>query len=216
MTRHNIEKSAPTKYRVPENIPNAPKFRTIVADPPWAKNQTSGSKGSYGGAINHYPLMDIQRIRDMPVSQLADEDAHLYLWVTNSNIDEGLEVVKAWGFRYITVFHWIKPKLGVGNYLRNASETCIFAVRGKLPPKNRTQINWLISYPTEHSEKPREFASIVERVSPEPYLELFCRKRPASAEKWYCWGNETEGGADIFIPDYPVPKYSWEEAKEEA
>ena len=219
MAKHKIERTAPTDYRVPENIPKPPKFRTIVADPPWTKNQSSGKSGGYGGAINHYSLMDIERIKAMPIADFADEDAHLYLWVTNSNIDEGLEVVKAWGFRYITMFHWIKPKLGVGNYLRNASETCIFAVRGKLPPKCRTQINWLISYPTIHSEKPREFMSIVERVSPGPYLELFCRRRPASNEKWYCFGNETEGGADLFIPGYPVPKYSWEqdapETKEE-
>jgi N6-adenosine-specific RNA methylase IME4 len=198
---------------VPENIPPVPKFKTIVADPPWSKNQSSGSNASYGGAINHYSLMGIDRIKAMPVADLASENAHLYLWVTNSNIDEGLEVVRAWGFRYISVFHWIKPKLGVGNYLRNASETCIFAVRGKLPPKCRTQINWLISYPTVHSEKPREFISVVERVSPEPYLELFCRKRPASHENWYCWGNETEGGADVYLPGYPVPKYSWENNK---
>lgn len=211
MTKHIIEKVAPEHYRVPENIPPIPKFRTIVADPPWQRNQSSGGSKNYGGAINHYPLMNIERIKAMPIEDLADTDCHLYLWVTNSNIDEGLEVVKAWGFRYITVFHWIKPKLGVGNYLRNASETCIFAVRGKLPPKCRTQINWLISYPTAHSEKPREFMSIVERVSPGPYLELFCRRRPASAEKWYCWGNETEDGADLYIPGYPVPMYSWEQ-----
>lgn len=211
MKKHEIERATPTNYRVPENIPELPKFSAIVGDPAWMKNQTSSGKGNYGGAINHYPLMSLDRIKAMPVANLAAEDAHLYLWVTNSNIDEGLEVVKAWGFRYITMFHWIKPKMGVGNYLRNASETCIFAVRGKLPPKCRTQINWLISYPTVHSEKPREFISIVERISPGPYLELFCRRRPASTEKWYCWGNETEGGADLYIPGYPVPKYSWEQ-----
>lgn len=214
MKKYNVEKTAPEQYRIPAGIPRPPKFRTIVADPAWLKNQSSG--GGYGGAIKHYALMSPERIRNMPVAELADDNAHLYLWVTNSNIDEGLEVAKAWGFKYITVFHWIKPKLGVGNYLRNASESCIFAVRGKLPPKCRTQINWLISYPTAHSEKPREFMSIVERVSPGPYLELFCRKRPASSEKWYCWGNETEGGADIFIPDYPVPEYSFEKAAEQS
>ena len=74
----------------------------------------------------------------------------------------------------------------------------------------------MIGYPTQHSEKPREFTSVVERLSDGPYLELFCRRRPASNEKWYCWGNETENGADIYIPDYPVPKYSFEEPKEEA
>lgn len=214
MSKHNIEKKAPESWRTPENIPVIPKFRTIVADPPWQKNQSAG--GSYGGAIKYYDLMSLERIKDMPVASLADDNAHLYLWVTNSNIDEGLEVVKAWGFRYITMFHWIKPKLGVGNYLRNASETCIFAVRGKLQPKCRNQINWLIGYPTAHSEKPREFISIVERVSPGPYLELFCRKRPASTERWYCWGNETENGADLFIPGYPVPTYSFEQAQEES
>ena len=211
--KHIVEQEAPKDYRVPENIPTLPKIKTLVADPAWVRNQNS-NKG-YGGAGNHYDLMTTQRIKDMPVADLMDENAHLYLWVTNSNIDEGLEVVKAWGFRYITVFHWIKPKMGVGNYLRNASESCIFAVRGKLPPKCRTQINWLIGYPTKHSEKPREFTSIVERVSPGPYLELFCRRRPASNEKWYCWGNETEGGADIFLPGYPVPKYSFEQPKDE-
>lgn len=213
MAKHKIEREAPKEWRLPENIPKPPKFRTIVADPPWTKNQVSG--GGYGGAVKHYNLMSLDRIKEMPVGDLADEDCHLYLWVTNSNIDEGLEVVKAWGFRYITMFHWIKPKMGVGNYLRNASETCIFAVRGKLPPKCRTQINWLIGYPTEHSEKPREFTSIVERVSPNPYLELFCRKRPASNKQWLCWGNQTENGADLYIPGYPVPKYSWETEESE-
>ena len=212
MSKHNIEKKAPESWRTPESIPPVPKFRTIVADPPWQKNQSAG--GSYGGAIKYYDLMSLERVKDMPVASLADDNAHLYLWVTNSNIDEGLEVVKAWGFRYITMFHWIKPKLGVGNYLRNASETCVFAVRGKLQPKCRNQINWLIGYPTAHSEKPREFISIVERVSPGPYLELFCRKRPASTEHWYCWGNETERGADLFIPGYPVPTYSFEDSQD--
>ena len=208
MSEHKIERTAPVNYRVPENIPPTPRFRAIIADAPWQKNQAG--RGSYGGAIKHYDLMSLERIKNMPVSSLAADDAHLYLWVTNSNIDEGLEVIKAWGFRYITMFHWIKPKLGVGNYFRNASETCLFAVRGKLPPKCRTQINWLISYPTVHSEKPREFISIVERLSPGPYLELFCRRRPASHEKWYCWGKETEGGGDIFIPGYPLECYSFE------
>ena len=214
MSKHIIERTAPVNYRVPENIPPTPRFRALLVDAPWVRNQAG--HGSRGGAIRHYDLMSLERIKNMPVSSLAADDAHLYLWVTNSNIDEGLEVIKAWGFRYITMFHWIKPKMGVGNYFRNASETCLFAVRGKLPPKCRTQINWLISYPTIHSEKPREFISVVERISSGPYLELFCRRRPASREKWYCWGNETEGGADIFIPGYPVPKYSFEQSGEES
>lgn len=214
MEKHKIERTAPAICRVPENIPDTPKFRCIVADPPWTKNQTSA--GGYGGALGHYDLMSLDRIKNMPVADLADENAHLWLWVTNSNIDEGLEVIKAWGFKQISCYTWAKCRMGTGNYLRNASEICLFAVRGKLPPKSRNQINFFIGYPTTHSEKPREVISAIERVSPGPRLELFCRRRPASSEKWYCWGNEVQAshyepaGADIFIPGYPVPKYSFE------
>lgn len=207
--KHVIQKEAPKVQPIPENIPEPPKFSTILADCPHTKGQSSGDS-KYGGAINHYPLMSLERIKAMPVADLAADNAHLWFWVTNNNVDDGLEIVKNWGFRYITVFHWIKPKMGVGNYLRNASETCIFAVRGKMPPKCRTQINWMIDYPTRHSEKPRSFISVVEKVSSGPYLELFARRRPASAEKWACWGNQTEGGSDIYIPGYPVPRYSFD------
>lgn len=211
MVQHNLETKAPKSYRTPKDIPPVPKFRTIVADPPWCKNQ-----GGNWGAVQHYDLMSLERIKQMPIADLAHDNAHLWLWVTNSNIDEGLEVIKAWGFTYRSMFHWIKPRMGMGHYLRNASETCLFATRGKAPVKYKSQLNWQICYPTpNHSEKPRGFISIVERVSHQPYCELFCRKRPASREKWWCWGNETEGGADFFIPGYPVPKYSFEKNKKE-
>lgn len=93
MSEHKIERTAPVNYRVPENIPPSTKYHTILADPPWVRNQTG--RGSRGGAIRHYDLMSLERIKNMPVSSLAADDAHLYLWVTNSNIDEGLEVIKA-------------------------------------------------------------------------------------------------------------------------
>ena len=88
MAKHIVEREAPTNYRIPDNIPAIPKFRTIVADPPWTKNQTSGGRG-YGGALSHYDLMSLDRIKQMPVAELADDNAHLYLWITNGNIDEG-------------------------------------------------------------------------------------------------------------------------------
>lgn len=212
MEKHKIERTAPAVCRVPENIPEIPKFRCVVADPPWTYGQTGS--GKYGSAQSHYDLMSLERIKKMPVADLAAEDSHIYLWVQNGNINEGIEVLKAWGYRYISVIVWLKIRYGLGNYWRNASEICLFGVRGKLPPKCKNQGNFVISWPGRHSEKPREFTSMLERVSPGPYLELFCRKRPASTEKWYCWGNETEGGADIFIPGYPVPKYSFEKKDE--
>ena len=212
---YSVEKKAPAICPVPKNIPSHPQFGTIIADPAWSYFNGSAA-AKYGNPLYHYRTMSLERIKAMPVSELAAENAHLWLWCMAGNINEALEVVKAWGFRYISIFVWIKPRLGVGNYLRNALEVCVFAVRGKCPPKCRTQINWLIDYPGKHSEKPRGFISIVEKVSPGPYLELFCRCRPASSEPWWCWGDqcgegEGEGkeGSDIFIPGYPVPKYSW-------
>lgn len=198
-------------YYIPPNPPKPPKFKTILADPPWSRHQG----GNYG-AINHYPLMSLERIKAMPVADLADDNAHLWLWITNGNIDEGLEVIKAWGFTYRTMLHWIKPRMGLGTYLRNASETILFATRGKAPVKFRSQMNWLWLPVGSHSEKPRELISTIERVSPGPYCELFCRKRPASSERWWVWGNEVsaseyqKAGADFYIPGYPVPKYSFE------
>ena len=207
--KYKIEREAPKNYRIPENIPTLPKFRTIVADPPWEKNQT----GKYG-AGNYYDLMTLDRIKAMPVSELADENAHLWLWVLNGNVDEGLEVIKAWGFTYRGMFHWLKPRMGLGQYLRNASESCLFATRGKAPVKTRNQMNWAWLPNGTHSEKPRELISTFERVSYGPYLELFCRKRPASTERWWCYGKETEGGSDIFIPGFPVDEYSFEHTDE--
>ena len=209
MPKHKIEREAPKTWRVPDHLPDIPKFRCVVADPAWTRNMTSHD-GRYGSALDKYDLMALQRIKDLPVADLMADDAHAYIWCMNGNIDEALEVMKAWGFRYITKIDWIKPKMGVGNYWRNASEVCLFGVRGKLPPKCKTQINWFIDYPTEHSVKPRMFTSMVEKVSPGPYLELFCRRRPASTEKWYCWGNQCDGGSDVYIPGYPVPRYSFD------
>lgn len=212
MAKHRIERAAPMNDRQPDNIPTIPKFRTIVADPPWSKNQG----GNYG-AVQHYNLMTLDRIKAMPVADLADENAHLWLWVTNSNIDEGLEVIKAWGFTYRTMFHWVKPRMGLGTYLRNASETCLFATRGRAPVKFKGQMNWgWLPVTSVHSQKPREMISTIERVSEGPYCELFCRKRPASSERWWAWGDGVlasdfqNAGADFYIPGYPVPKYSFE------
>ena len=100
--------------------------------------------------------------------------------------------------------HWIKPRLGLGVYIRNASETCLFATRGKAPVKFHAQPNWLFApQQPRHSEKPAEQFAIIERLSDGPYLELFARRRQP---RWDCWGNEID--SDIAIPGYQVPTYS--------
>ncbi|WUI02872.1 MT-A70 family methyltransferase [Spirillospora sp. NBC_00431] len=182
---------------IPPHVPA--KFRTILADPPWDVHQ-QGSKG----AGRHYSLLNLERIKSMPVADLAETDAHLWLWVTNATLREGYEVAEAWGFTVRSPLTWIKFRLGLGAYLRNSSEHMLFATRGKAPVRFRSQPTWINAPVQEHSHKPEEQYAVIERISHPPYLELFARRRPPSDKLWFVWGNEVDA-ADIVIPGYPVP-----------
>ena len=172
-------------------------YKTIMADPPWDINQ----RGTYG-AINHYGLMPLERIKAMPVQDLAERDAHCWLRVTNGALRHGYEVLDAWGFTPRSVFTWVKPRLGLGNYLRNATEHILFATRGNAPVLCKSQPSWGFYPVQEHSRKPEECHKLIERMSPGPYLELFARRHQPG---WDVWGNEID--SDIEIPGYTVPKY---------
>ena len=147
--------------------------------------------------------MTLDQIRNLPIPELAADDAHLWLWVPNGLVPEAIQLIKDWGFTYRNSFYWIKPRLGLGVYLRNASETVLFATRGKAPVLFKGQPNWLFAPLQDHSHKPEEMYEVIERVSPGPYLELFARRH---RHGWDSWGNEID--SDIYIPDYPVPRYS--------
>lgn len=188
------------------------RFKTILADPPWGVSSQRG-KNSHRSAESHYALMSLERIKAMPVQDLVEENSHLYLWIPNALLQEGLDVIKAWGFTYRSMLVWIKPKLGLGVYVRNAHETLLFATRGKCPVKFRAQGSWVFApYQPPHSHKPEEIFCVVERMSNGPYLELFARRRPRTLG-WDVWGNEID--SDIIIPGYPVPKYSAKALREE-
>lgn len=177
---------------------NQETFATILADPPWDIHQG----GNYG-AINHYSLMSLDRIKKMPVGDLAAPNAHLWLWVTNATLRAGFDVIEAWGFTPRSPLTWVKPRYTLGNYLRNATEHLLFATRGKAPVEFRSQPTWMFAPLQDHSHKPEEQYAVIERVSPGPYLELFARRRPPSSQAWSVWGNEID--SDISIPGYPVP-----------
>jgi N6-adenosine-specific RNA methylase IME4 len=159
-------------------------YRTILADPPWDIQQR-GSRG----ASQHYPVMPLQDICALNVERLVADDAHLWLWVTNASLFVGRSVMEAWGFTYRSVLTWIKPRFGLGAYLRNQTEHLLFGVRGKAPVLFHGQGTWLYAPVQEHSHKPEEQYAVIERCSPGPYLELFARrKRPG----WDSWGNEVD------------------------
>lgn len=174
------------------------KYKTILADPPWDVMQ----KGNYG-AINHYYLMTLDQIKAMPIADLAEENAHCWLWVTNGTLEAGYDVLRTWGFRPVSIFTWVKPRLGLGNYLRNATEQLLLGVRGKAPIQYKGQMNWGFFPLQDHSHKPEEVYDIIERCSDGDYLELFAR-RPRFG--WDAWGNQIK--SDVKISGYPVPEYA--------
>lgn len=179
------------------------KFDVIYADPPWDVNQ----KGNYG-AIKHYNLMSLDDIKNMPIKDLTKENGALFLWVPNGLLQEGLDVLKAWGYKFRTGMYWIKPRISLGQYLRTASETLLFGTKGKFPVEFHSQPNWVFAPFCGHSVKPTEMYAIIERLYPnKSYLELFARKRPHNPQ-WYVFGDQAEGGSDIVIDGYPVPEYS--------
>jgi N6-adenosine-specific RNA methylase IME4 len=175
------------------------KFPVIYADPP-----TPAAQQGARGAVNHYDLMTFEDIKAMPIADLADDSSTLLLWSTSAALPESLDVMKAWGFRYVTNAVWDKYYMGLGNYFRGSHEILLHGVRGKAPKfKFHGQRSTLLFPRQDHSHKPEEMIPLIERILDGPYLELFARQRPNSHADWSVWGNEIE--SDITIPGYPVP-----------
>ncbi len=174
-------------------------FRTILADPPWRFQNRTGKMAPEHLRLKRYATMDFDEVAALPVEEVCDERAHLYLWVPNALLAEGMEVMRAWGFSYKTNLVWFKTRKdggadgrGVGFYFRNVTELVLFGIRGTnnrtLAP-GRRQVNLLAERKREHSRKPEQLFDIIESCSPAPYLELFARH---PREGWHQWGNETE------------------------
>ena len=165
------------------------RFLTILADPPWDIQQ----RGAWG-AERHYPVMAVSAIAALPVSRVVAPSAHLWLWVTNASLFAGRHVMESWGFTYRSMLTWIKPRFGLGQYLRNQTEHLLFGTRGNLPAQFRSQGSWFYAPVQEHSHKPEEQYAIIERMSPGPYLELFARRRQPG---WSVWGNEVDSDVSL-------------------
>lgn len=181
------------------------RFKTILADPPWQFQNRTGKVAPEHRRLNRYGTMTLDDIKALPVEAVADTTAHLYLWVPNALLPDGLAVMQAWGFTYKTNLVWHKIRKdggpdgrGVGFYFRNVTELVLMGVRGKnartLAP-GRRQVNFLKTQKREHSRKPDEFYEIVESCSSGPRLEMFAR---GSRPGWVTWGNQ----ADEYFPDW--------------
>jgi N6-adenosine-specific RNA methylase IME4 len=187
------------------------RFGTILADPPWQFQNSTGKVAPEHKRLSRYATMGLDDICALPVAECAAETAHLYLWVPNALLPEGLAVLRAWGFTYKSNIVWHKLRKdggsdgrGVGFYFRNVTELLLFGVRGKnartLAP-GRRQVNYIGTRKREHSRKPDEVFPIIESCSPGPRLELFAR---GSREGWVCWGDQAEG----YAPSWPTYRHN--------
>ena len=184
------------------------RFGTVLADPPWRFANRTGKVAPEHRRLSRYGTLTLAEISALPVADHLGETAHLYLWVPNALLPEGLAVLAAWGFAYKSNIVWHKVRRdggsdgrGVGFYFRNVTELLLFGTRGRaartLAP-GRRQVNLLASRKREHSRKPDEQYSLIESCSSGPYLELFGRGlRPG----WTVWGNQA---SEDYRPDWPT------------
>jgi len=162
---------------------------TIALDPPWDWGD-EGDCDQLGRARPTYATMPFDDILALPVGNLAQDNAHIYLWITNRSLPKGFALLEAWGFRYITTVTWCKPSFGMGNYFRGQTEHVLFGVRGSLPLLRKDVGTWFAApRPGEHSSKPDAFYEMVERCSSGPWLEMFQRKPRVG---WVGWGAEID------------------------
>jgi N6-adenosine-specific RNA methylase IME4 len=177
------------------------KFATVLADPPWRFVNRTGKMAPEHRRLSRYHTLTTADICELPVREVVRETAHLYLWVPNALLPDGLKVMEAWGFQYKSNLVWHKVRKdggsdgrGVGFYFRNVTELILFGVRGKNArtlAAGRRQVNMLETRKREHSRKPDEQYPLIESCSPGPYLELFAR---GTRKNWTYWGDQAHDG----------------------
>jgi N6-adenosine-specific RNA methylase IME4 len=168
--------------------PVSARYRTIVADPPWPqplmgrRRSPVSAKRPNGRSpaprtVLPYPTMTVAAIAALPVADLAEVGAHLWLWTTNAFLRQGFDVLAAWGFTYLAPITWVKPS-GVGNYFVHRTQTCLFGYRERctFPLERYHPTVFTTGWPHPHSAKPEAFIDLVERISPPPRVELFARR----------------------------------------
>jgi len=196
----SLSESRPAPLREVNAPPPLPEveggFHTVLADPPWRFANRTGKVAPEHRRLDRYSTMDLSDIKALPVADVAAKNAHLYLWVPNALLPEGMAVMEAWGFRYVSNIVWAKRRIdggpdgrGVGFYFRNVTELILFGVRGSmrtLAPA-RSQVNMIETRKREHSRKPDEQYELIESCSPGPFLEMFARHAQPG---WHAWGDE--------------------------
>jgi N6-adenosine-specific RNA methylase IME4 len=171
------------------------RYRAILIDPPWPLQTITGFTHPRNRRPDKlpYPTMTVAEIGKLPVADLADTNAHVWLWTTNRFLPDGFDLLKLWGFKYMVPVHWVKPS-GLGAWWVHRTQTLLFGYRGKLDMKAKLKPNIIEASPKRHSQKPTEAYELVEQISHPDRLELFARN---ARDGWDSVGNAIDG-KDIF------------------
>lgn len=178
------------------------KYSIIYADPPWVY-----SKGLKGSPANHYPLMKTEDIMRLPVQDISADNCALFLWVTFPRLQDGLNVLQAWGFRHVgEAFTWVKtnkidgkPCIGIGQYTRHNAEPCLLGIKGSMARISKSVRSLVTATRGKHSQKPPEVRErIVELFGDIPRVELFARN---NVDGWDAWGNQCENTIELTKPN---------------
>jgi len=175
------------------------KYQIIYADPPW--DVMRGCDWGSGGVSKPlpYPTMTIEQIKALPIKNIAEKDAHLYLWTINKYVRDAYDIAEAWGFKASCLITWCKKRhgIGLGGAFTQTTEFLLFCRRGTLKTQKRIDTTWFLAERNLHSRKPMMFMDMIVEVSGDlPRVELFSRRK---ALGWDCWGNEVD--SDIVLPN---------------
>lgn len=179
------------------------KYQVVYCDPPWdykGQRQHNGKGGvDTGGAITHYPTMKLQELKELPVHTLCDEDCIIFMWATSPHLDQAIELMKSWGFKWATIgFVWDKVRVNPGFYTMSQCEICLIGKKGKIPkPRGKRNVRQYVQEKRgKHSAKPREVRLRIEQMFPtQNKIELFAREE---ALGWDSWGNEVNTSIDLY------------------
>jgi len=172
-------------------------YRTLLVDPPWQQQMVLGFNKTRNNRPKKlpYPTLSVAQIGDLPIPDLAEANAHLWLWTTNQFLPDEFDLLKRWGFKYMIPIQWVKPS-GCGAWWIHRSQTLLFGYRGKLDMREKLKPNVLFAPARRHSQKPEESFGLIEAVSHAPRLEMFAR---APRLNWHSWGDEVVSDIELKI-----------------
>lgn len=172
-------------------------YRTILIDPPWNLEPITGFSHPKNTRPKKlpYPTLTVAEIGELPIPELAEANAHLWIWTTNKFLPDGFDLMRRWGFRYMMPIHWVKPS-GLGAWWIHRTQTLLFGYRGRLDMNQKLKPNVVFANPKRHSTKPAESYDLIEQVSHPARLELFARK---PRDGWHVWGNEVAPDIELTL-----------------